>query len=144
MARSQSHQLRICSLAAAFGLAFALSPRLARRSALKTPPLSLDHRLPLKDATLNENVGFELPPSFLPLMCPSETLNDRRQEELRGNGGLQPKICNILDTLRDDYPYLFDQEPDLSIYTDDIEVTDPSGVPLSKYAWGSCVAHHVD
>lgn len=35
------------------------------------------------------------------------------------------------DTLREDYPYLFIREPDYSIFIDDIQVTDPTGIALT-------------
>lgn len=39
-------------------------------------------------------------------------------------------LGKAMDTLRNDYPYLLTNNPDFSIYHDDIEVIDPSGVTL--------------
>lgn len=45
--------------------------------------------------------------------------------------GNHPNVHNILDVLRDDYPRLFTHEPNFSIFTDDLLVTDPTGVAIA-------------
>ena len=37
-------------------------------------------------------------------------------------------LGKVQDTLRSDYPYLFDTPPDYSIFIDEIEVSDPTGI----------------
>ena len=39
-------------------------------------------------------------------------------------------LGNAIDTLRHDYPRLFDEKPDLSIFTPTVELFDPSGKRL--------------
>lgn len=42
----------------------------------------------------------------------------------------EPNLGKVIETLRHDYPRFFLSAPDLTIYTRDIEVRDPSGVRL--------------
>lgn len=48
----------------------------------------------------------------------------------RGPSEFELNLGRVIDVLRTDYPNFFTQEPDLSIYTDDIAVHDPSGERL--------------
>lgn len=48
----------------------------------------------------------------------------------RGPSEFELNLGRVVDVLRTDYPNFFTQEPDMSIYTDDIELHDPSGMRL--------------
>jgi len=49
----------------------------------------------------------------------------------KGPSLFQINVGRAIDTLRHDYPVLFTQKPDLSIFTKDVELWDPSGKRLS-------------
>jgi len=49
----------------------------------------------------------------------------------KGPSLFQINVGRAIDTLRHDYPLLFTQKPDLSIFTKDVELWDPSGKRLS-------------
>jgi len=64
------------------------------------------------------NVDNELPPVLQHLV------DERREFEMN--------LGKAMDTLRKDYPMILKKKPDFSIYHEDIQVTDPSGVQVKK------------
>jgi len=76
---------------------------------------------------------------------PALTTTADQGDEDGGNGNLSPFLKDLvverrgfelnlgkaMDVLRKDYPYMLRESPDFSIYRDDIQVVDPSGVQLN-------------
>jgi hypothetical protein len=52
---------------------------------------------------------------------------DKKSLKLKGED-FEPNLGKVIDTLNTDYPLLFFKPKDYSIYIDDIEVTDPTGI----------------
>lgn len=52
---------------------------------------------------------------------------DKKNYKLKGPD-FEPNLGKVIDTLNTDYPLLFFKPKDYSIYIDDIEVTDPTGI----------------
>lgn len=68
-------------------------------------------------SSLSDNVTRDLPPLL-------QTLADERRE-------YELNLGKAMDTLRKDYPHMLYQTPDFSIYNENINVLDPSGVQLT-------------
>lgn len=84
-----------------------------------TPSLSVSSRLSLVSTSTQDGVttrGIETG-SPLNMIC-----DERREFEL--------KLGKAMDTLKKDYPYILTQAPDFSIFDEDLEVVDPSGVTI--------------
>jgi len=58
-------------------------------------------------------------------MQKKKNLHKMKSEDFNLNRG------KVIDTLNTDYPYLFTEVPDFSIYIKDMEVSDPSGIVFS-------------
>lgn len=56
--------------------------------------------------------------------------NKSKGEELMSQQEYELMLGKAMDTLRHDYPDILESDPDFSIYADNIEVVDPSGVTL--------------
>ena len=72
---------------------------------------------------LNSDTDFE--ETYVP------KLGDMNKEKkvMKGRADdFEPNLGKIMDTLDQDYKVLFEQDLDYSIYIQDIEVTDPSGI----------------
>lgn len=67
-------------------------------------------------------------PPFFNAKPPHDDEERKRQTEFRLNVG------KVIDTVQADYPRLFEEAPDFSIYEAGIELTDPSGVSLRGIA----------
>ena len=68
---------------------------------------------------------------------PKMTAEERQNE-------FKMAVGRAIDTLRSDYPDILTKSPDFSIYHDDIEVVDPSGVTLHglrDYKFSFRIAH---
>lgn len=77
---------------------------------------------------LHASVGLGEPPTVsvdndLPPVL-QHLVDERREYEIN--------LGKAMDTLRKDYPMMLKQKPDFSIYHEDIQVTDPSGVQVKK------------
>lgn len=70
-----------------------------------------------QSSPLNDNATRDLPPLL-------QTLADERRE-------YEMNLGKAMDTLRKDYPYMLYKTPEFSIYNEQINVLDPSGVQLT-------------
>lgn len=59
-----------------------------------------------------------------------ESEEDNGSGELMNQQEYELMLGKAMDTLRSDYPGILEHDPDFSIYAEDIEVVDPSGVTL--------------
>jgi len=84
----------------------------------QTTPTTFLHASAGLDELPTLNVDNELPPVLQHLV------DERREFEMN--------LGKAMDTLRKDYPMILKKKPDFSIYHEDIQVTDPSGVQVKK------------
>jgi len=101
----------------------------------------MDQFIPLTEnkstkSTLSKEGGFvsdRVKKSPLNMIC------DEKQE-------FNLKVGKAIDTLKKDYPYILTESPDFSIFHDDVEVVDPSGVTIhgkKNYETSFRVVHSV-
>ena len=60
-----------------------------------------------------------------------EALTKRRKKNRSRSEDYEPNLGKVQDTLRNDYPEMFTRPLDYSIYVEDIEVADPTGINFS-------------
>jgi len=120
----------------------AITTPTASRSPALMPPVFSASDLVAHGACLEEEEPLMLPnrldiaspPRSLPKPEPLTGLWDnvpKPQGSPKGPGEYQINVGKAIDVLRTDYPMIFLQKPDLSIFTKQIELWDPSGKRLS-------------
>lgn len=97
------------------------------------------HATGLDEAAIPSSLNVVASPRALPKPAnggsPSDPLglwdSAKRPEGPRGPSVFKLNQGRAIDVLRSDYPRLFDRKPDLSIFTKDVQLHDPSGKRLS-------------
>jgi hypothetical protein len=93
-------------------------------SSAPAAPHTLRSSIAPPDVTTASDASFDGPYFSPKAPEPPDDAERKRRSEFRLNVG------KVIDTLQRDYPLFFDEAPDFSIFEENIELTDPSGVSI--------------